>query len=500
MSNSLVLLTPSQMAEADRLTISSGAVDGYGLMKRAGQTIVSELLRRYPHCNGFDVLCGPGNNGGDGYVVARLLVEMGVMVRLFAHGSPRPGSDAEKAVQDCPIGAQSLSQFSVLQGHAIVDAIYGAGLSRPLDDAVSRVAKECRNADVAVISVDLPTGVSGADGQVLGDAFAADLTITFFRLKPGHLLEPGRELCGETIVANIGIPDSVLGPIAPRNWINQPPLWRGDFPKPRRNQHKYSRGHATVFSGGAFSTGAARLAALGAARAGAGATTIYSPASAIAVNAAQLTSIMLAKVDTVDDLEEVISARAPDAFVLGPGFGLRRPIREFAISILQRGGGGTLVMDADAITAFRDEPAALFTAIKGSERAVVLTPHEGEFSRLFPDLIGKVRLERAGEAARVSGAVIVLKGPDTIIASPDGRIAINANGNPWLATAGSGDVLAGVIAGLAAQKMPLWEATCAGVWLHAEAATRFGPGLIADDLPGLLPPLLAELLEVDQLL
>jgi hydroxyethylthiazole kinase-like uncharacterized protein yjeF len=266
------------------------------------------------------------------------------------------------------------------------------------------------------------------------------------------------------------------------------------MPRPERGQHKYSRGHAAVFSGGPSSTGAARLSAIAAARAGAGVTTVWSPASAISINAAHLTSIMLRKIDDANDLREAFAEREPDALVIGPGYGLRRPIRDMVLAVLAQSTKGTLVLDADAITGFRGDPEVLFDAIRRSHRKVALTPHEGEFSRLFPKIDDASKLERARQAAATAGAVVLLKGSDTVIAAQDGRAAINANGSPWLATAGSGDVLAGLIAGLAAQNMPLWQAACAAVWLHAEAASRFGAGLIAEDLSSLIPSLLRELL------
>ena len=481
------------MAEADRIAIAGRSGDGYGLMKNAGGAVAAEVLRRYPDAVAFDVLCGPGNNGGDGYVIARLLDEAGATVRVWADGTPRPGSDAALAAADCPLDVRPLEAFIVDTSAVVIDALYGAGLARPLEGAAEMAAKACSAANAVVVAVDLPSGVSGDSGRALGEAFCARLTVAFDSPKPGHLLEPGRELCGEIVVADIGIPESVLDINRPAIFVNVPELWQASLPAPRRGQHKYSRGHVAVFSGGIASTGAARLSAMAAARAGAGAVTVFSPSSALAVNAAHLTAIMLRKVDDAADLRKTITARAIDAFVLGPGFGLERPIRETILTVLRGTSRGTLVLDADGLTAFREEPQALFDDAKRSALDLVLTPHEGEFSRLFPDIAADEHLskvEKARNAASRAGGVVVFKGPDTVIAAPDGRAAINANGSPWLATAGSGDVLAGLIAGLAAQKMPVFEAACAAVWLHAEAAGGFGPGLIAEDLPGLLPSLL----------
>ena len=493
----LELLTPAEMAQADRLAAQAGPHDGYGLMRNAGAAILRAVLARYPAASGFDVLCGPGNNGGDGYEVARLLAEAGNSVSVWTQGPPRPGSDAQRAASRCPVAPRPLDDFRPRAGRVVIDALYGAGLVRALDRVAADAARRCREAGAAVIAVDLPSGISGDSGRAAGEAFAAELTVTFFRLKPGHVLEPGRALCGEVVLADIGIPESVLAGIAPETFRNLPALWSSALPRPRRDQHKYSRGHVAVFSGGISSTGAARLSALSAARAGAGAVTLWSPGAALAVNAAHLTAIMLRKVDDVTDLDAALAARHADAIVAGPGFGLHRPLAETVLHVLKAAGEGALVLDADALTAFRDEPDALFSAICASARDTILTPHEGEFARLFPDLAadeGLSKLDRARQAAARAGAVVILKGPDTVIAAPDGRAAVNANGSPWLATAGSGDVLAGIVAGLCAQDMPAWEAACAAVWIHAEAASRFGPGLIAEDLPGLVPAVLHELL------
>jgi hydroxyethylthiazole kinase-like uncharacterized protein yjeF len=491
------VLTPHEMAQADRLAAETGPDGSYGLMRNAGAAILRVVLARYPGAEGFDVLCGPGNNGGDGYEVAGLLHETGNLVSLWVQGPPLPGGDAARAAASCPVAPRPLDGFSPRPGRVVIDALYGAGLTRALEGAAAAVAQACNDAGACVVAVDLPSGLSGESGRPCGVVFNAGLTITFFRLKPGHVLEPGRGLCGEIVLADIGIPDAVLGAIAAKTFRNLSGLWAAALPRPRRAQHKYSRGHVAVFSGGVSSSGAARLSAMAAARAGAGAVTLLSPGAALAVNAAHLTAIMLRKVDTPADLDAAFATHRPDAAVLGPGFGLHRKLAETVLHVLNRAGEGALILDADALTAFRDGPEALFAAIRASARAAVLTPHEGEFARLFPDLAADEnlsKLDRARRAATRAGAVVVLKGPDTVIAAADGRAAINENGSPFLATAGSGDVLAGIIAGLCAQKMPVWEAACAAVWLHAEAASRFGPGLIAEDLPGLLPPLLREFL------
>jgi hydroxyethylthiazole kinase-like uncharacterized protein yjeF len=339
-----------------------------------------------------------------------------------------------------------------------------------------------------VVAVDLPSGINGSSGLVMGVAVNAARTVTFFRKKPGHLLLPGRLHCGPVHIADIGIPDRVLADIAPATFHNTPALWAEAFPVPRPEGHKYGRGHAVVVSGGLSSTGAARLAARGALRAGAGLTTIASPREAVSVNAAASLAVMVRQVDGARELGAFLADKRHNAVVLGPGGGVGAAMRSQVLAALA--SEAAVVLDADALTSFAEKPTELFGAI-GQQRPAVLTPHEGEFLRLFSgiDKYSKViaKLERARAAARLSGAVVLLKGPDTVVASPDGRATIADNAPAYLATAGAGDVLSGMIAGLMAQHMPAFEAASAAVWLHGEAAVTFGPGLIAEDLPEALP-------------
>jgi hydroxyethylthiazole kinase-like uncharacterized protein yjeF len=480
------ILTPAEMGEADRLTIAAGPGDGYALMLNAGHAIARHLLAHHGDIPEFHILCGPGNNGGDGYVIARVLIESGARVQVWSTGSPKPGTDAARALADCPVKPRSIDGFEPAPGSLVVDALFGAGLDRPIAGKAAAAIARANGALVRRVAVDMPSGLDGSSGRPLGPVLKAHSTITFFRKKPGHLLYPGRTLCGDLTVVDIGIRDDVLAAVKPACFENMPRLWHELLPAPEVDTHKYKRGHVAVFSGDANSTGAARLSALAAARSGAGAVTVLSPDTALAINAAHLTSIMLSRCDHRQDLTSFIERRKPTAFVLGPGFGIGDKTREFSLFLLQD-QVLKLVFDADTITSFQDRPDALFAATQRcSDVRLVLTPHEGEFKRLFPDIVEATtpsKLERARKAAARANAIVMYKGAGTVIAAPDGRAAINTNGTPLLATAGSGDVLAGLAAGLMAQGMPPFEAACAAVYIHGAAARHLGFGLIAEDLP-----------------
>jgi ADP-dependent NAD(P)H-hydrate dehydratase / NAD(P)H-hydrate epimerase len=489
------ILTPAEMTRADEAAVKAGVYDGYHLMRNAGDAIARHLLRRYGQAGEFHILCGPGNNGGDGYVVAGILSASGAPVNVWAAGEPKPGTDAGRARDDCPAKTRDIAGFAPAPGGVIVDALFGAGLNRVVSGKTAAAIERANASGCSRVAVDTPSGLDGSTGQILGTAFQAHTTITFFRRKPAHLLYPGRSLCGEVFVADIGIGNDVLAAIGPQCFENTPALWQSLLPRTEENTHKYARGHAAVFSGGPVSTGAARMAALAAARSGAGAVTILSPEAALAANAAHLTSIMLRKCEDRHDLASFLQTRKVSAFVLGPAFGVGDKARKFALALL----GGTQaghVFDADAITAFQEGREALFDAAAGPVR-LVLTPHEGEFKRLFPEITQArtpSKVERSRAAAKLAHAVVIYKGADTVIASPCGRAAINTNGTPLLATAGSGDVLAGLVAGLMAQGMPVFEAACAAVFVHSSAAHELGFGLIAEDLPAAAGKILGQLL------
>jgi hydroxyethylthiazole kinase-like uncharacterized protein yjeF len=480
------LLTTAEMAEADRRTIAGG-VAGIALMENAGRSVADAVTARHPPGLGVAVVAGPGNNGGDGFVAARFLAERGYRVRVLLVGDPnRLKDDAALAAQRWQGPTAAAAPAALMPADIVIDAVFGAGLDRPVE-GVARALIEAMNAAPCVYAVDLPSGINGTTGAVMGLAVNATETVTFFRRKIGHVLLPGRLHCGNVRIADIGIAASVLDQIKPRIAINAPNLWAKSFPLPRVDGHKYARGHAVVVSGGVSSTGAARLAARGALRAGAGLVTIASPREALAVNAAASLAVMVRPVDGADELTSFLDDPRRNVVLLGPGGGVGQPMRDLVLAALK--GERAVVLDADALTSFADELQALCAAIRTRGKATLMTPHEGEFSRLFKTLGDEApsKLERARRAAQTTGAVVLLKGPDTVVAAPDGRAAIADNAPPWLASAGSGDVLAGIAAGCLAQGMPGFEAAAAAVWLHGEAGSAAGPGLIAEDLPEVMP-------------
>ena len=491
-----LLLTNAQMRAADTRTITAGT-PSYALMTRAGEAVAAAAEAMLAGEGGLLIVCGPGNNGGDGLVAARILAERGRTVGVALLSPPdRMKGDAARALADWRGPVVPADEITPSRAALLIDALFGSGLDRDLDDLAQGVVERLNAARRPILAVDIPSGIDGDTGQVRGVAVKATRTITFARRKPGHLLYPGRAHCGSVQVADIGIADETVATVAGGAFSNHPDLWRATFPAPRADIHKYGRGHTLVLSGDATHTGAARLSARGALRAGSGLVTLASPKDALAVNAAHLTAVMLRPCDGPAHLEEILADARFSAVALGPALGVGGATREVVRVALR--SGRAAVLDADALTSFEGEQAVLFTAIAAQDRPVVLTPHEGEFARLCRGHMGlgeaHSKLERARQAAAFSGAVIVLKGPDTVIAAPDGRAAINENGTPYLATAGSGDVLTGIIAGLLAQGMAGFDAACAGAWLHAEAGALFGPGLIAEDLPEMLPEILEDFL------
>ena len=485
MSGASALLTVDEMYTADKAATDAG-VAGETLMENAGGAIARAILERWTP-RPVAILCGPGNNGGDGFVVARLLDEAGWPVTVALLGSVERLKGDAAAMAGRWRGPVAPLGLAVLDGaELVVDGLFGAGLARPLDGVPRAVVEAIAARRLPSVAVDVPSGVHGDTGAVMGAAAPAALTVTFFRRKPGHLLLPGRTLCGEVVVADIGIPEAALDDIGPTCCVNAPALWLTRYPWPAAGDHKYSRGHAVVAGGGVETTGAARLAARAALRVGAGLVTVAAPTDALPIYATTLEAVMTRVTADADAFADLITDPRKNAVLLGPGGGVTEETRAKTLAALA--AGKACVLDADALTVFKNKPDELFMAISSP---CLLTPHDGEYRRLFDVAGDKVACARA--AAETSGAAVLSKGADTVIAAPDGRAAINDNAPPELATAGAGDVLAGLALGLMAQGMGAFDAGCAAAWLHGACATHVGPGLIAEDLSEALPAVLAAL-------
>ncbi len=454
-------------------------------MERAGCAIADSICARYAPRPTL-VLCGSGNNGGDGYVVARLLKERGwpVSVARISDHPPCPDTISARAAWINAGGTHMMFSPQMLEHCTLcVDAMFGVGLTRAPEGLAAEAIAALAKRGIPVVAVDMPSGVASDTGAVLGNAINATLTVTLFRAKPGLFLLPGKTHAGDVVVADIGIPDSLLSEIAPRYALNMPALWRNTFPTLTTATHKYTRGHALVMGGGMASSGAAKLAAMAALKVGAGLVSIGCVPEALPVYGATLLSIMTKPVQDDVAFSTLISDTHITALLVGPGNGVNYITRARALAALST--RKPCVVDADALSVFADDPTQLFSALHAQ---AVLTPHEGEFARLFN--VRGSKMERALASAKQAGCVVLLKGSDTIIAHPDGRAVINANAPPWLATAGTGDVLAGLITGLMAQKMHTFDAACAATWLHGEAANQLGRGLIAEELPSAVGALL----------
>lgn len=493
------LLTAAEMRQADARAIASGISEAR-LIERAGRAVADaamDLLAAESLPRQALVLCGPGNNGGDGYVAARVLAGRGIEVSLASAVpvSALTGTAARMAaLWDGEV--ISLDRAQPTPDGLVVDALFGAGLSRELDPIAVRALNRVARSGARVLAVDVPSGLDADTGLVRGAVAKADVTVTFAARKPGHLLQPGRSLCGRLILADIGIGPDHIASCEPRIWSNEPNLWRESFPVPGSDTHKYLRGHAFVLAGKAGHAGAARLAARAALRSGAGLVTLLSPMDAMAENAAQSNAVMLRPCDGTDDLAALLLDDRIRTVLLGPGGGVGEQMRRLVATAAA--AGRSLVLDADSLTSYAGRlPEFIQNLASARPAGIVLTPHAGEFARLFaqvPDVLAlPSKLERARAAARQTGAVVLLKGADSVVAAPDGRACIAEIDAPWLATAGSGDVLAGILTGLLAQGMPAFEAASAAVWLHARTGEALGPGLIAEDLPDALPTILREL-------
>ena len=488
----LALLSAEESARADKIAERRG-ISGFSLMRAAGARAAESLLRHYPHARRVHILCGPGNNGGDGYVVAKCLMEAGRGVRIFRLGG-EPKGDAARAARESEAALSFLKDDGEeIRADLIVDALFGTGLTRSMEGAAASLARRLWGSDIPVVSLDIPSGVSADTGEIMGEAFRAARTVTFFRAKAGHWLMPGRVMRGALEIADIGIPDAALDEIKPKTHLNDPDLWFSDFPFPEADAHKHKRGHALVLSGDALHTGASRLAAMAALRMGAGLVSLFGKEEALAVHANHLTSVMLERcADSVALAEMLKGDSRRNVVVLGPAASVGAETRDYVLAAL--GSGASVLLDADALTSFAGGAEVLFRAVGEKAAAgrggVVVTPHEGEFSRLFPEVRGG-KLERARMAAALLGGCVVLKGLDTVVVSVEGDAVVNMTGGAYLATAGSGDVLAGMVGGLLVQGMGCFGSGLCGVYLHG--LLDGGIGMVAEDLVLGIPGVLRDL-------
>ncbi|MEM6902236.1 MAG: NAD(P)H-hydrate dehydratase [Pseudomonadota bacterium] len=484
------LLTPAQTLAADAAFVAAGG-DSWDLMQAASNAVADQLIQH--HAPGpVLVLCGPGNNGADGLVAAAKLRTAGWPVRVCAWPEPiaapnpkqEPDTDRGRALaawgEAIPLATTPLPPASY-----IIDGLFGAGLNRDLDGDTAALVQAVNAHTAHVISIDMASGIDGATGAVRGNAITADQTITFFRPKPGHYLTPGRELTGNLSVVQIGLGPNHVARADQVIAINHPDCWRSEIPSVRHANHKYQRGRLWIL-GGPWMTGAAALAAGAGLRAGAGLVGVVAPSGAVPSLRGRERALLIAEANTVNQWAACLRKFKPDALVMGPGLGGLSGIEGFVgVGVKQC---SKLVLDADALNSFEGNAMGLSKLLPAH---AVLTPHVGEFARLFPDLHGS-RIERAQQAARLIGAVIVLKGPDTIIAAASGACLINTRATPALATAGTGDVLAGIIGAYLARGAGAFAAAAAGVYQHGTAAIRADTGetgMIADDLLAHIPPL-----------
>lgn len=480
------LLTPKQMAKADQLTIERG-VPEIILMENAGRAVAEHIRRRYPRAP-VTVLCGPGNNGGDGFVIAHHLRQRGWPVRVAQVGPADKFGTAAKHFRALCGDIEEDATEALRGASFVVDAMFGAGLDRDLEGQFKKIVCQTNELQVPVVAVDMPTGICGETGNVRGAAIKATSTVSFFRLKPGHFLYPGRGHCGDIELAQIGISDAVLGSLGDLSAINavEMPLALGGGAQ----THKFGKGHCLVVAGPVGKTGAARMSAQAALRTGSGLVSLLARDE----NVAELSSHCTAEMMLNASLEEALADARLNVMVVGPGNGVGDVTHHNVLTALA--SGRRVVLDADALSSFANDPRALFARIKDSSNLrVVMTPHVGEFARLFPDIdLAGNKIAATREAAKRSGAVIVAKGADSVIASPCGKVVVNANAPHWLATAGSGDILAGIVAGLLAQGLEVFDAARIGVYVHGLAAQKFGKvGMIATDLAHFLPTVLSEL-------
>jgi len=482
------ILTNEEMAEADQMTIASG-VPSIELMENAGKAVFNNIPIK--NIDRVLLLIGPGNNGGDGFVVARLLIEIGISVDIFFYNNGKISNDCK--INKDKIDSQSfISEIRNYSSYSyVIDALFGTGFTRKIPSQLEKIFSIVKKNKIPVYAIDIPSGINGNSSIVNGDCLECVKTITFFNKKKCHYLYPGKNFCGEVIVEDIGIKTDVFKEMMPKIRNNNPELWIKEFPFPSSFDHKYSRGLLIINCGPIYKTGAARLAGRSAMRVGAGAVKLICDDEAAKVLEPQISVELISVVKEKNEIQQIFKDRKVSSILVGPGNGVNDETKSrtlLALAFVKH-----VVIDADAITCFEKNPKELFV---DTYPHTILTPHEGEFRRLFGDEIASIedKVVKTVEASKLAGSIVVLKGADTIIANPEGQAVINSSEAPYLATAGSGDVLAGIIASLVGDnKMSAFNAACAGTWIHSKLGELIGAGLIAEDLIDNIPLIIKKL-------
>ncbi|PPR34247.1 MAG: Bifunctional NAD(P)H-hydrate repair enzyme Nnr [Alphaproteobacteria bacterium MarineAlpha6_Bin3] len=482
------VLTCKDHTDLDKKTIKK-FMSGYKLMENAGKIIFEIIKKKFNKNKNIKILCGSGNNGGDAFIVAKLLKENGFKnIELFCLITKNKlKGDAKLAAEKININIQNISNLKITKGNLIIDGLLGSGLNKNIAGNLKKIIEKINSKNHYCISIDIPSGINGDTGEIKGVAVKSDLTITFTKKKPGHLISPGKEYSGDVIVKNIGIDLKKLF-FKPRIYENNPNIWKKDFPWPNQNSHKYTRGFTLIICGEKI-TGASRLAARGAARIGCGLLCLGVPKKSFNIYATENPIALIETIDDEADLKNILKDKRINTILIGPGLGVNKKKLNLILKVI-KDKKRIVVLDADALKNNFKKIA------EKSNSEIIVTPHYGEFSKILKNLkIKKTNdnLSLAKKFVKKTKYNLLLKGNSTIISSNDGKIVINTNSSPFLATGGSGDVLAGMITGLIAQGMKIFESCCAATWIHGEIAKKLGPGLIAEDLPDMIPKILKKL-------
>jgi hydroxyethylthiazole kinase-like uncharacterized protein yjeF len=467
------------------VNIENSFKNSFNLMLKAGKLAAKTIDSLYSKRKTL-ILCGVGGNGGDGFIIAQELFNKGWDIQVSIIGDKNKiKGDSLRALNKLKLKIFSFNEINLDKPKLFIDAIYGIGFSRKVNKKECIILNIIDKHPAPVIAIDIPSGIDCNNGKILGFAAYCDLTITFSTLKTGHILLPGSEKINKIKILDIGISKNIINKIEPNVKINNKNEWVKEIVWPKIDDHKYSRGYSLIIGGPKNMTGASRLAAMSAQRAGSGIVALATEKEAAEIYFISLTSQLVKTYKNLKEFNAIINESRIDSIVIGPGLDVSSKSILKIKSALKT--NKRIVLDAGAISCFKNKLEMLIKILSGKE--VILTPHEGELKSILPDLSGSL-ISKALKAAKILNTIVVLKGATTVIASPNNKAFVNTAGAKWLATAGSGDVLAGIIGGLLSNKMKTFYAAAYGVWLHSEAGKYLGPGLIAEDIPKILPKIL----------